>query len=479
MTTVTRLTRRWLNALVSRRESEDERAQAARLAALLFVAGGGLGLLLTPILPPSVARPLAYFISVLALIGGVLVQLLPWERWSREALHAIGPSGLALIILGGGFIGGSLNYYALFLPLVFIFAGSVFLPRTSLWLGALGFVYFLLSLLGAQDPKFTPFLIVGLVLAVVCGVVLAQGRQTERRTVASMRHLLDAATALGTAASADAVGTILSPILIRLVDAETALISLCEDQASVLVGAPLPSDTHARMEALARRAVQLGRVVVEPSTDAPRQPAALAVPIPGREGQLGALLTIFGPGQPPADKFGQGMVRLLAAESGRVLDRLRDTASLTELAMTDPLTALSNRTVLGRVLAKLQPGDAVVLCDLDHFKSVNDTAGHAAGDRVLVNFAACLSAVARVTDTAARYGGEEFSLVLPGSGIEGAMSVVARLRETWAASKPMTTFSAGIAVNALGESGVRTAERADLALYRAKAGGRDRVEVAG
>jgi diguanylate cyclase (GGDEF)-like protein len=468
--------RRWSAAVINFRASEDERAQAARLGALLFGAGGGLGVVLIPILPPSIDRPLAYFISTSSLVCGLLVRVLPWERWSRSTLHVLCPIGLALITLGGGFVGGSLDYYSLFLPLIFIFAGSVFLPRTSVWLGALGCGLFALSLFGAQHTRVAPFFILSLVLAVVCGLILAQGRQTERRTLASMRHLLDAATALGTAANADGVGLILSPILIRLVDAEAAAVSLFQNGMTVVVGSPLEPGARLRMEALADRATRLSRIVVDAATEVP---AAIAVPIPGRDGTLGALITVFGPGQPPADRFSQGMIKLLAAESGRVLDRLSDTASLTELAMTDPLTGLANRTVLDRVLSGMQPGDAVVLCDLDHFKAINDTFGHAAGDRVLVSFAACLSDVARENDTAARFGGEEFSLVLPGSGIDGARQVVARLRETWAhQSNPRTTFSAGIAVNMFGEIGDRTAERADLALYRAKAGGRDRDELA-
>ena len=470
------LNRRWSDAVLTRSPSDDERAQAARLGALLFGAGGALGLILIPILPPVIARPLAYFIAISSLLCGLIVRLLPWERWSRSTLHLLCPIGLAIITLGGGFVGGSLDYYSLFLPLIFIFAGSVFLPRTSLWLGALGFGLFVLSLSGAQHPRVAPFFILSLVLAVVCGLILARGRQTERRTLSSMRHLLDAAMALGTAANADAVGVLLSPILIRLVDAEAAAVSLLQNGLTVVVGPPLEPAARLRMEALADRATRQSRVVVDAATA--DVPAAIAVPIPGRDGPLGALITVFRPGQPPADRFSQGMIRLLAAESGRVLDRLTDTASLTELAMTDPLTGLANRSVLDRVLGALQPGDAVVLCDLDHFKAVNDTFGHAAGDRVLVSFAACMSDVARDADTAARYGGEEFSLVLPSSGIDGARQVVARLRANWAHGNPRATFSAGIAVNVFGEAGVRTAERADLALYRAKSGGRDRDELA-
>jgi len=463
---------------VTSRVATDERVRAARLGALLFSVGGMMGLALIPILPSSVERPLAYLMSTSSLGFGVLIRLLPWQRWPRSALHALCPAGLSIITLGGGFVGGSLDYYALFLPLVFIFAGSVFLPRTSLWLGGVGAALFLVSLLGAQDPLVTPFYIVGLVLAVVAGLILAQGRQTERRTMAAMRHLLDAATALGTASDAEAVGATLAPILTRLVDADEAVVSLCQDGQTVFLGTSSDAASRGRLDTLAQRAVSSGRPVVDPPSEVPRHLAALAVPIPGRDGQQGALIAVFGAGKPVADRFAQGMVELLAAESGRVLDRLRDTATLTEQAMSDALTGLSNRTVLGRALAGLQPGDTVVLCDLDHFKVVNDTHGHAAGDRVLVSFAACLSEVVRSADTAVRYGGEEFALVLPGAGVDGARPVLARLRASWAASQPATTFSAGIAVNMAGEAGVRTVERADLALYRAKIGGRDRDELA-
>lgn len=148
-------------------------------------------------------------------------------------------------------------------------------------------------------------------------------------------------------------------------------------------------------------------------------------------------------------------------------------------ATSDPLTGLANRRVTMRVLGRLGVGDTVVFVDLDRFKEVNDTLGHAAGDEVLRVFARSLRAVARASDTVGRFGGEEFVLLLPMTSADGAVILVRRLRDLWAMARPQpVTFSAGIAV--VGAGGSRAAlSEADRALYRAKQGGRDRIEVAG
>ncbi len=161
-------------------------------------------------------------------------------------------------------------------------------------------------------------------------------------------------------------------------------------------------------------------------------------------------------------------------------------AGLEVRAHVDPLTGTGNRYDLPRRLAALRPGDAVVLLDLDHFKALNDTAGHAAGDLVLRDVGALLVGIARNQDTVVRYGGEEFLLLLPGAGAEGAVSLDARLRDTWARQRPDVTFSTGIAVVAapaqgdgpLGqpeEAGAAALAHADEALYRAKSSGRARA----
>jgi diguanylate cyclase (GGDEF)-like protein len=151
-------------------------------------------------------------------------------------------------------------------------------------------------------------------------------------------------------------------------------------------------------------------------------------------------------------------------------------AGLERRAHVDPLTGCGNRYDLSRMLAALRPGDAVALLDLDHFKRLNDRAGHAAGDDVLRAMGALLRQVARRQDTVIRYGGEEFLVLLPGAGDAGATSFDARLRAAWAGQQPDVTFSTGIAVvDDATTSGAAAVAHADEALYVVKAAGRARA----
>jgi diguanylate cyclase (GGDEF)-like protein len=121
----------------------------------------------------------------------------------------------------------------------------------------------------------------------------------------------------------------------------------------------------------------------------------------------------------------------------------------------------------------LQPGDALIIADLDHFKQVNDTIGHIGGDRVLVRLGQYLRAGLRRDDGVARYGGEEF-LVLARRA-EDPKDIAERLVAGWAALGEATTLSAGVAVHHRGSSPALTLAEADEALYKAKDAGRDRA----
>jgi diguanylate cyclase (GGDEF)-like protein len=148
-------------------------------------------------------------------------------------------------------------------------------------------------------------------------------------------------------------------------------------------------------------------------------------------------------------------------------------AALRTAAHTDALTGVANRRDLDLRLAVARPGDMVVLCDLDHFKALNDSRGHYVGDRVLADFGSMLRATLRADDYCARYGGEEFVLVLAGTSRAQAEATLGRMRAHWAVLQPATTFSAGLASVIEGRPHAETLAAADRALYAAKAAGRN------
>jgi len=164
--------------------------------------------------------------------------------------------------------------------------------------------------------------------------------------------------------------------------------------------------------------------------------------------------------------------------------------TLTAITVTDALTGLANRrrldeTLIIEVARAKRYGTplSLAIADVDHFKKVNDTWGHDAGDDVLCGLARTLSRGVRRTDLAARLGGEEFVVLMPHTALNGANDVAERLRTAFAAS----TFSAGgtevrctvsIGVAALDkgvDDGHKLLKAADVALYQAKSGGRNRV----
>jgi diguanylate cyclase (GGDEF)-like protein len=206
--------------------------------------------------------------------------------------------------------------------------------------------------------------------------------------------------------------------------------------------------------------------------------AAATIPLPGESSPVGVIIAMWTTPRHRLPASARQAAELLSEEAGRMFGRLRASAELTHDAETDPLTQLANRRTFSRALGTMQPGDALVLVDLDHFKEVNDRYGHQVGDETLRDLARKLRETARQVDCVARYGGEEFAVVLPEAGIEGAKAMLRRFRRAWAADDPITTFSAGVARHTAGRSPRETLRLADAALYAAKDAGRDRDMLA-
>jgi diguanylate cyclase (GGDEF)-like protein len=168
-------------------------------------------------------------------------------------------------------------------------------------------------------------------------------------------------------------------------------------------------------------------------------------------------------------------------------DTLRSMMQQLEVqASTDELTGLFNRRhflqVAGRELQTLAPGQqhGLALIDLDHFKRINDTYGHAVGDRVLQTFATLAQACLRDGDILARYGGEEFVLLLPNINVDQFSACCERLRAAFACAEPVgvkinnISLSAGMTLLSPTDALDEALLRADQALYQAKRDGRNR-----
>ncbi len=270
------------------------------------------------------------------------------------------------------------------------------------------------------------------------------------------------------------------PILRRALDADEVFIFAAPagTPPSLVASSGSRGEAGTALEEGTRRALDLNDVVdAGTSTFIPRRTAAgldIVVAATGRH--LSVLQS--------ADSATAVTVGQLVAS---IADRVSLIGGLRQQAVTDPLTGLSNRRgmhqTLDRMLAHAaRSGESfsLAILDLDHFKDFNDTYGHLEGDRLLRTFGDELAVGIRRQDLAARYGGEEFCILLPTSGTEGALQVLYQLRARLHAASGTrgVTFSAGVATWDRSEEPTSLLSRADAALYRAKAAGRDAVEAA-
>jgi two-component system cell cycle response regulator len=255
-----------------------------------------------------------------------------------------------------------------------------------------------------------------------------------------------------------------------------------------------------RGEGVAGTAAERDTVVVWPGDGETPPPApglepdvatAVAVPIRSGARQFGVLALYGTPGNRPFSGDDVGTLATLVRQVEPAIENTFLYEEATRLSITDGLTSLWNRRQFDlRLIAEQQRavrfGEpfSVVLLDLDQLKEVNDTQGHQAGDAVLVEVASRLASGVRDVDLVARFGGDEFALVLPNTGVAGALRLADKVRSLIAES-PFEPggFNLSVSVGVAtfpehGETGRQLVRAADEALYRAKQGGRNRVEHA-
>jgi diguanylate cyclase (GGDEF)-like protein len=214
--------------------------------------------------------------------------------------------------------------------------------------------------------------------------------------------------------------------------------------------------------------------------------SAVCVPV-SIMGRTVGVVHAIGPADEPVGDEAVQSLQVLANQAGNRLGMLRIMAETQLQAQTDPLTGLMNRRSLehrARVLGATGVDYAVVMADLDHFKSLNDRFGHETGDRALRVFAETLRDFVRTEDLTCRFGGEEFVVLLPGIETHEAVEIVERVREALAQTTrrgdvPSFTASYGVAESTAASDFEDLLHRADRALFAAKEAGRDCICIDG
>lgn len=213
--------------------------------------------------------------------------------------------------------------------------------------------------------------------------------------------------------------------------------------------------------------------------------SAACVPVTFMGRALG-VLHASGSVEQPLDEVQFARLAALGLQAGGRIGTVRAFERTQLQASTDALTGLPNRRTLEQRMHRMKLGGkpfVLVMCDLDHFKRLNDTHGHPAGDDALRIFADVVRNCMREHDLASRWGGEEFAFVLVDADEDRTLRWTQRVREQLAQtlssrSKPAFTASFGIAESSAGHTVEALVRLADAALYRAKSAGRDRTAVA-
>ncbi len=462
----------------------------ARLAAALLIGCGVVVVATSPLLPqPATASlPGIEAAAAAAVAIGACALLLPWQRWSRRALYALPVLALLVIAAFNAASGVNGYRYAIFFMLTFVWIGLALPPGGSVRLTPVLIVSYLLPLLLAGhgwDPATSSVLFV-VVTCVATGEALAWVSERLRIAHATLsdseamlrdeRHFLQqlVATLNDGLVACDAAGAVqlVNPSAATLLARDARLdlgqwaeaASLRCDDGSRLAADQLPLARAARGECVSDVPLTV------PAAGDSRFLLVSARPIiAGRARPMGALMTLRD-----------------------VTDQRKAETALVHQSLHDPLTGLPNRNLLvDRLSAALRrledhPGCiAVLFIDLDNFKVINDSLGHAAGDTVLRAVAEHLRAAAHPDWTVARFGGDEFVVVCPDLA-EGSQAVQVAGRLCAALQRPIhlsaghtdVGASVGAAVTSSGQANPADLIRdADAALYRAKEMGRGRCEV--
>jgi diguanylate cyclase (GGDEF)-like protein/PAS domain S-box-containing protein len=453
---------------------------AGRMATALFV-GGGLGTITSTLLPlhDGVSAAGVAAVGVAALCVGLVAWYLPWDRWSERATLWLVPVALSLIGLANHFADAEPFRYGIFFIVCFVWIGFAHRPRTSLSFTPLLLVAYLVPLLTTGNA--TPAALAS--IAMVVPICLAVGESmawiSERLRVAELdlrRRQGDARFRSLIQNSSDVI-SILEPDLTIRYESPSVERVLGHRMDQRLGHSPIEL-VHPDDAASVRRALDQ----VAASDDGERR---FEHRIHHADGTWHVVQAIA-KNLIKAEAVGGLVVNYRDITEQKTLeDQLR------RQAFHDELTGLPNRALftdrLEHAISFLGPRTepiAVLFVDLDDFKMVNDSLGHDAGDRLLVEAGKRIEKSLRPVDTVARLGGDEFAVLMedvnPEAPLEAASRILASLREPLHLHRQILTISASIGIvtaNSPRQTVIELLRNADLAMYAAKDNGKARFEV--
>jgi diguanylate cyclase (GGDEF)-like protein/PAS domain S-box-containing protein len=447
----------------------------------LLLAAGGLTVV-NNYLPGSghLDRLVLDAVGVTAVLLGVLVLVLPWERWPASATLAIVPVGLALIGVANRYGGVSPYSYATYFVAVFTWVGLSQRPGTSTLLAPLAAaVYVAPALLEPQAPTgAVSSVTVAIPVCVLVGETVGRTLRAKRRQDAVFRLLADNSSDLISRLDPQGRFLYLSPSC-------RSILGIDPDE---LIGKSPVDLAHPDDVASLER---LRRTLLE-------EPDVVTVVFRARQGD-GTYVWLESTAHTIRDPDTDAVVEIQAAARDvtarqEAEARLRSSEErLSHQALHDPLTGLPNRALLlDRLCQALVRAErhgrqrpALLFLDLDRFKVINDSLGHATGDEVLREVARRLAAAVREGDTVSRLGGDEFVVLCDEAGtIDEAERLARRLQEALAPpvvlaeGQVSVTASIGVALAGVDQGSAEDLVRdADTAMYRAKEQGRDRYAV--
>lgn len=426
-------------------------------------------------------------IAITLALCATAAALVPWETienpWIRLTPAAITVAALVTAIMMAGI--ASTRYapvgLTLIASMILGFVGFVASPGITLGLSPIVLLALLLAYWREPDRLSLALPLVAVPVSALAaeGLSALVGRVTRTGTQGDARlqrlsQLEDVLRRFRQPGSLEQAAHQVAAAAAEIFDVERATVVLRNTQGSLIpvsIGPAIDNAPGALASQLVAQAVTGEQPEFIPTET---NGTMLVLPLPAAEAPAGAVLVY--PVATNDPDFTLELARLFAVQIAIAIEHLFVIDELNRATTRDELTGIGNRRHAEALLRALQPGDALILLDLDGFKNINDTLGHPAGDQVLQALSRHLQETLRDSDTSARLGGDEF-LIVARRAFADPLTVANRVLVGWRHQAHGTTLSAGVALHEAEYNSDETFERADRALYRAKAEGKNQAQL--